>query len=47
MWRGRLVKHLEERGEDWVRDGKLIPRPKGQLYSPNFPGYATPKYLPG
>ena len=41
-WRGRLVDHLEERGNLWVRNGKLIPRPQGMMLSPNFPGYAPP-----
>lgn len=40
LWRQRLIDHLEERGEAWVKDGKLVPRPKGMLLSPNFPGYA-------
>lgn len=40
LWRQRLATHLEERGEEWVKDGKLVPRPKGMLLSPNFPGYA-------
>ena len=44
MWRGRLVEHLEERGNLWVRDGKLITRPDGMMLSPNFPGYAPAKY---
>lgn len=38
-WRNRLVKHLEERGPSWVKNGELIPRPEGMLYSPHFPGY--------
>jgi choline-sulfatase len=40
LWRERLVAHLEERGPEWVRDGKLVPRPQGMMLSPNFPGYA-------
>ena len=28
----------EERGPNWVMGNKLVPRPKGQLYSPNYPG---------
>ena len=47
MWRGRLVQHLQERGDQWVQNGKLVPRPQGILRSPNFPGYATPVYTPG
>ena len=40
LWRGRMVKHLEERGETWVKNGKLVLRPEPILFSPNFPGYA-------
>jgi choline-sulfatase len=40
-WRDRLVEHLKERGDDWVRNGKLIPRPQGMMLSPNFPGYIS------
>lgn len=43
-WRGLLVEHLQERGDRWVRNGKLVPRPESMLLSPNFPGYATPRY---
>lgn len=44
VWRKRMVEHLAERGPDWVRDGKLVPRPNRQLYSPNYPG--IPPALP-
>ncbi|MBN2376177.1 MAG: arylsulfatase [Sedimentisphaerales bacterium] len=37
LWRGRMVEHLSERGEEYVREGKLVVRPKGLLYSPLFP----------
>lgn len=37
VWRERLVAHLAPRGEGWVRNGRLAVRPKGQLYSPNYP----------
>jgi arylsulfatase A-like enzyme len=37
VWRDRLVRHLAERGREWVLDGKLLARTKRQLYSPNFP----------
>lgn len=43
-WRARMVDHLAIRGTDWVRDGKLVPRPHGMALSPNFPGYAKPRY---
>jgi len=36
-WRGRLVAHLEPRGEAWVKGGKLQLRPESTLYSPNYP----------
>lgn len=36
LWRGRLVEHLSERGEPFVRDGKLVPH-ENMLYGPNFP----------
>jgi len=36
-WRGRMVGHLSERGEEFVRDGKLAIRKKRLLYSPHFP----------
>lgn len=38
-WRGRMAAHFEERDEEFVKDGKLMLRPKRHLYSPNFPGY--------
>ena len=37
LWRDRMVKHLSERGEDFVRDGKLQVRKEKMLYSPNYP----------
>lgn len=43
LWRERLVVHLEPRGDLWVRNGKLIPRPEKMSLSPNFPGYDAPK----
>ncbi|UCG50323.1 MAG: arylsulfatase [Phycisphaerales bacterium] len=36
-WRGRMVEHLLERGEQFVSNGKLTMRKKRLLYSPNFP----------
>jgi arylsulfatase A-like enzyme len=41
MWRAHMVDHLSERGDKWVRDGKLMVRTQGMALSPNFPGYAT------
>ena len=37
LWRGRLVKHFEERGEPFLKGGSLAPRPERQLYSPHYP----------
>ena len=38
-WRQKLITQFEAegRGEEWVKDGKLMQRVKGQLYSPNYP----------
>lgn len=36
-WRGRMVKFFEERGEPFVHNGDLAPRPQKLLYSPNYP----------
>lgn len=38
LWRARLLKHLEERGDKWVSNGKLALRPESTLYSLNYPG---------
>ncbi|MFC2121818.1 arylsulfatase, partial [Bacteroidota bacterium] len=38
LWRKRMVDHLSERGEDFVKDGKLMVRKESMLYSPNYPG---------
>jgi len=37
MWRARMVKHLEVRGEQWVKDGKLMLRRESMPISPNYP----------
>jgi arylsulfatase A-like enzyme len=37
QWRGRLMDHLAERGDQWVKGGRLIPRPDRMVYSPNYP----------
>ena len=39
-WRRRLIAQFEEegRGAAWVQGGRLQVRPKGQTYSPNYPG---------
>ena len=40
LWRGRMLEHLSERGDEFVKGGKLVLRPKGKATSPKFPGYA-------
>ena len=37
-WRQRLVAHLAERGDEWVKGGRLVPRPRSIPHSPNYPG---------
>ena len=32
-----MVEHLAERGEPFVKNGKLMPRPERFLYSPHYP----------
>ncbi|HZT29632.1 MAG TPA: arylsulfatase [Bryobacteraceae bacterium] len=36
-WRNRMIAHLEPRGEEYVRNGRLIPRPQNMPTSPHFP----------
>ncbi len=40
-WRRRLIEHLAERGEPFVKNGELGLRPERMLYSPNFPGWGS------
>ena len=37
LWRRRMVNHLAERGEAFVKDGKLRIRKEAMLYGPNYP----------
>jgi arylsulfatase len=37
-WRQRMVEHLSERGDGFVKDGKLVRQTETLLYSPNYPG---------
>jgi len=37
QWRSRLVSHFEERGEPFLKGGKLVPRPERILLSPHYP----------
>ena len=41
MMRGEMVAHLSERGEGFVKDGKLVVRDSSLLYSPNYPSSHT------
>ena len=36
-WRQSMVGHFAERGEPFVKNGKLMLRPKRMLYSPHYP----------
>ena len=36
-WRDRLARHLAERGDAWVKDGRIQTRPRGIIYGPNYP----------
>lgn len=40
LWRKRLINHLEERGDAWVKNGKLALRPESILHSPAYYTYA-------
>ena len=42
-WRNRLIEHLAERGEPFVKNGDLALRPERMLYSPNYPGCPAQK----
>ena len=37
QWRQRMVRHLSERGDSFVSDGKLVLRKERSLYSPHYP----------
>jgi arylsulfatase A-like enzyme len=36
-WRGRMAEHFAERGEPFLKGGKLGLRPQGMMISPHFP----------
>ena len=38
-WRKRMIAHLKERGEEWVKDGKLVVQEKPIYYGVNHPKY--------
>ncbi len=37
LWRARMVKHLEVRGDQWVKNGKLMVRRESIPISPHYP----------
>ncbi|MBN2416868.1 arylsulfatase [bacterium] len=37
LWRQRMVRHLSERGDEWVKNGRLQIRKQGMVYGPNYP----------
>lgn len=37
LWRQRMVSHLSERGEPFVKDGQLMPFQRTMLVGPNYP----------
>ena len=47
LWRNRMIEHLSERGEAFVKNGRLAHRPEGMMVSPNFPGYGKYQALAG
>jgi hypothetical protein len=32
-----MARHLAERGDAWVKDGRIQTRPRGIIYGPNYP----------
>jgi len=36
-WRAKMIRHLEVRGENWVKDGNLVIQDKSGTHSPNYP----------
>ncbi len=44
-WRLKMVSHLTERGEEWVKDGKLVIREENIVFSPNYPKEYYPKEI--
>jgi arylsulfatase A-like enzyme len=37
LWRQRMITHFEERGERYLRNGRLAPRPERDSFSPLYP----------
>ena len=44
-WRQKMVDHLTERGEEWVKGGKLVIRDENIVFSPNYPKEYYPKEI--
>jgi len=40
LWRNRMIQHLSERGEEYVRGGELVIKKESRVYSPNYPADA-------
>ncbi|UCC22460.1 MAG: arylsulfatase [Planctomycetota bacterium] len=40
-WRNQMVEHFAERGEEFVREGRLLRRPERMLYSPFYPDISS------
>ena len=38
-WRNKMIKHLKIRGEEWVKDGKLVVQKKSIFYGVNHPKF--------
>lgn len=44
-WRNHLIDYLAERGDGFVRNGKLVLRKENKTYSPNYPKNNQPENL--
>jgi len=44
-WRGKMIDHLSTRGDEWVKNGKLVIRQENILFSPNYPKDYYPKEI--
>lgn len=44
-WRKRMVDHLSIRGEEWVKDGKLVIQKESVYFGKNHPGFKDQKVL--
>ena len=40
QWRAKMIKHLSERGENWVKNGDLVVQTKSQKFGSNDPRYS-------